>query len=210
LNYVSNASGPAGAPGPSSAVPSCPAPSGAPLGGPAPSGAEASGAGTAGAAHPECIFCVAADSEQSALVLHRGGTAFVILNLYPYNNGHVMVVPRRHIASLVDASPAELSELITLTRLSEVVLREAYAPHGLNVGINLGKAAGAGVADHMHIHVVPRWNGDTNFMTVVGEMRVLPETLDQTAARLRPLFARAIVAVTIAPVSAAPSKPSTP
>lgn len=138
----------------------------------------------------DCVFCAAVESEHAPLVLHRGVTTFVILNLYPYNNGHVMVVPRRHIAGLSHATPEELHEMMALTRDSEIVLLEAYAPHGLNVGMNLGKAAGAGVADHMHIHLVPRWNGDTNFMTVVGEVRVLPETLDQTAARLRPLFAR--------------------
>ena len=103
------------------------------------------------------------------LVVHRGTTAFVILNLYPYNNGHVMVVPRRHIASLGDATADELAELITLMRDAELVLTAAYAPHGINVGMNLGRAAGAGVADHLHIHLVPRWNGDTNFMTVVAD-----------------------------------------
>lgn len=153
------------------------------------------GAATLGAAGDAprvsaCVFCAALESEEAPLVLYRGATTFVILNLYPYNNGHVMVVPRRHIAGLSHATPEELHEMMALTRASEIVLLEAYAPHGLNVGMNLGKAAGAGVADHMHIHVVPRWNGDTNFMTVVGEVRVLPETLDQTAARLRPLFAR--------------------
>ena len=100
-----------------------------------------------------------------------------------------MVVPRRHIASLGDATADELSELMTLVRDTKRVLTTAYAPHGIHVGLNLGRAAGAGVADHLHVHLVPRWNGDTNFMTVVADARVLPETLDQTAARLRPLFA---------------------
>lgn len=139
-----------------------------------------------------CVFCDVLDTPQSALVVHHGETAFVILNLYPYNNGHLMVVPRRHIGSLAQSEPRELAELMALTRACEIVLTEAYAPHGLNVGINLGKAAGAGVAHHLHIHLVPRWNGDTNFMTVVGEVRVLPETLEQTAERLRPLFARVV------------------
>jgi ATP adenylyltransferase len=146
---------------------------------------------TGGTSADSCIFCDAADSESAApLVLYRGTHAYVILNLFPYNNGHLMIVPRRHIASLVEATPPELHELIDLTRRAESVLTEAYSPHGLNVGINLGKAAGAGVADHLHIHVVPRWSGDTNFMTVVGTTRVLPETLDTTAERLRPLFER--------------------
>lgn len=143
-------------------------------------------------APPPCVFCDVLDTPQAALVVHRGATAFVILNLYPYNNGHLMVVPRRHIGGLAQATPEELAELMQLTQSSEIVLTEAYAPHGLNVGINLGKAAGAGVAHHLHVHLVPRWNGDTNFMTVVGDVRVLPETLEQTADRLRPLFARIV------------------
>jgi ATP adenylyltransferase len=144
---------------------------------------------TGGTSTAACIFCDAADPGADApLVLHRSTHAFVILNLFPYNNGHLMIVPRRHIAALAEATPDELQELITLTRRAEMVLTEAYAPHGLNIGLNLGKAAGAGVADHLHIHIVPRWNGDTNFMTVVGTVRVLPETLDATAAKLRPLF----------------------
>ncbi len=144
---------------------------------------------TGGTSTSGCIFCDAANPDSDApLVLYRGGHGFVILNLFPYNNGHLMIVPRRHIASLVEASALELQELIELARRAEIVLTEAYAPQGLNIGVNLGRAAGAGVADHLHVHVVPRWSGDTNFMTVVGTVRVLPETLDQTADRLRPLF----------------------
>jgi ATP adenylyltransferase len=146
---------------------------------------------TGGTSSASCIFCDAADpSPEVPLVVDRGTHAFVILNLFPYNNGHLMIVPRRHIASLAEATPEELQELFGLTRRAEIVLTEAYTPHGMNVGINLGKAAGAGVADHLHIHIVPRWSGDTNFMTVVGTVRVLPETLDATAEKLRPLFAR--------------------
>lgn len=136
-----------------------------------------------------CIFCAALD-RNDPLVIHRGQHTFVILNLFPYNNGHLMVVPNRHIGRLADADPAELSELMALTRVSEMALMEAYGPHGLNMGLNLGKPAGAGVLDHLHMHVVPRWNGDTNFMSVVGETRVLPEELPVTAERLRPIFAR--------------------
>lgn len=136
-----------------------------------------------------CIFCEALRRDD-ALVIHRGAHTFVILNLYPYNNGHLMVVPNRHVARLADARPEELSELMALTRVSEIALTEAYAPHGLNMGLNLGKPAGAGVLDHVHMHVVPRWNGDTNFMSVVGDTRVLPEELPITAARLRPIFQR--------------------
>jgi ATP adenylyltransferase len=139
-----------------------------------------------------CIFCsaLAGDARNAPLVVHRGTLAYVILNLYPYNNGHLMVVPYRHIASLRDATPDELAEFIELTRRAEIALTEAYAPDGLNMGINIGRPAGAGVVDHVHMHVVPRWNGDTNYMTVVGETRVLPEELPQTRERLAPIFAR--------------------
>ncbi len=126
----------------------------------------------------------------SPLTLHRGDLCFVILNKYPYSNGHLMVVPTRHVGTLSDATAAELTELITLTRTAEIVLTEAYQPHGLNVGMNLGKPAGAGVLGHLHVHVVPRWNGDTNFMTVTAETRVVPEEPAQTVGRLRPLFER--------------------
>jgi ATP adenylyltransferase len=134
-----------------------------------------------------CIFCVASDADGS-LVLHRGTHAFVILNKFPYNNGHLMVAPTRHIAKLAEATPDELSEVMALTRLCEIVLTEAYHPHGMNLGMNLGRPAGAGVPEHFHMHLVPRWNGDTNFMSVVGDTRVVPETPDQTIARLKPLF----------------------
>ena len=116
--------------------------------------------------------------------------SFVILNLYPYNNGHLMVVPMRHLPSLASMNADEQAELMRLTRHAEIALTEAYSPHGLNIGINLGKAAGAGVADHLHLHLVPRWNGDTNFMTVVGNVRVLPEDLAATKAKLAPIFER--------------------
>ena len=124
----------------------------------------------------------------SPLTLYRGDRCFVILNKYPYSNGHLMVVPTRHVGTLSDATAEELTELITLTRTAEIVLTEAYAPHGLNVGMNLGKPAGAGVLGHLHVHVVPRWNGDTNFMTVTAETRVVPEEPSRTVERLRPLF----------------------
>jgi ATP adenylyltransferase len=137
-----------------------------------------------------CVFCEALSGEEASLVVFRGVACFVILNKFPYNNGHLMVVPNRHVASLGEATGEELAELIELARLAELAVREAYAPHGLNMGINLGKPAGAGILDHLHMHVVPRWNGDTNFMTVVGETRVLPEDLAVTAERLRPVFER--------------------
>ena len=140
-----------------------------------------------------CVFCAAraeADPGPAALTVFRGRTCFVILNLYPYNNGHLMVVPYRHVPTLDATSAEERAELIELTRRAEVALTEAYQPHGINVGINLGRAAGAGVVDHLHVHLVPRWSGDTNFMAVVGDTRVLPEDLHQSAARLRPIFER--------------------
>ena len=138
-----------------------------------------------------CVFCAAqTDPEAEPLVLFRGRTCFVILNLFPYNNGHLLVIPNRHVATLGSAEPEERRELIELSATAEIALTEAYAPHGLNMGINVGKPAGAGVLDHVHMHVVPRWNGDTNFMTIVGETRVLPETLPETAAKLRPIFQR--------------------
>ena len=143
---------------------------------------------------PGCVFCDPSASsgqapfDQAELIVFRGKTCYVILNLYPYNNGHLMVVPNRHIASLASATSDELCELIELTRRAELALGEAFSPHGMNMGINLGKPAGAGVLDHVHMHVVPRWNGDTNFMTIVGETRVLPEELPETARKLRPIF----------------------
>jgi len=152
---------------------------------------------TGGQAPAGCVFCTAdtgTDPAQAALVVHRGATCFIILNLFPYNNGHLMVVPGRHIATLAEATADELHELMQLTQRAEIVLRTAYQPHGINVGINIGRAAGAGLAEHLHIHLVPRWNGDTNFMTTVGDSRVLPEALDATAIRLRPLFIEAAAA----------------
>ena len=146
---------------------------------------------TGSAKSVDCVFCAAlANPDADPLIVFRGTTCFVILNLFPYNNGHLMVVPNRHIASLVDAAPDELTEMMDLTRRAEIALREAFAPQGLNMGLNLGKAAGAGILEHLHLHVVPRWAGDTNFMTVVGQTRVLPQELPVTAEKLRPIFER--------------------
>jgi ATP adenylyltransferase len=136
-----------------------------------------------------CIFCELGGRNEN-LVLFRGRLCFVILNLYPYNNGHVMVVPNRHIAELASTTAEERVELMALVRHAEMALGEAYRPHGINVGMNLGRPAGAGVLDHLHVHLVPRWNGDTSFMGVIGNTRVLPEDLSQTAERLRPIFER--------------------
>ena len=153
--------------------------------------------GASGGPTSDCIFCEASsghvrqpDPARDELVLVRGRVSFVILNKYPYTNGHLMVVPNRHAPNLATLTGDEQVELMRLTRHAEIALTEAYAPHGLNIGINLGKPAGAGVLDHLHVHLVPRWNGDTNFMTAIGNTRVLPEDLTETAKKLRPIFER--------------------
>ena len=147
--------------------------------------------GAVGGTGDRCIFCDAGpESSRDDLVLVRTPLSCVVLNLYPYNNGHLMVVPKRHVASLASCTPEELSDLMRVTRHAEIALAEAYAPQGINVGINLGRAAGAGIVDHLHVHLVPRWTGDTSFISVVGNTRVLPEELTQTAALLRPVFER--------------------
>jgi ATP adenylyltransferase len=137
-----------------------------------------------------CIFCNVSEPGRDELILVRGRVSFVILNLYPYNNGHLMVVPHRHVPSLAATTAEEQAELMRLTRHAEMAITEVYQPQGINVGINLGRPAGAGVVDHLHVHLVPRWNGDTNFMTVIGDVRVLPEDLATTARKLRPIFER--------------------
>jgi ATP adenylyltransferase len=134
-----------------------------------------------------CIFCeaVAANDDPKTLIVFRGKTCFIILNRYPYTSGHVMIVPYAHVADLVAADPETLSEMMRLAPRVETALQTAYRPDGLNLGMNLGRAAGAGVTGHVHMHVLPRWLGDTNFMTVVGETRVEPEDLATTYEKLR-------------------------
>ncbi len=138
-----------------------------------------------------CIFCDAAASGdgEDSLVVFRGERVFVLLNRYPYTNGHLMVAPYGHDGWLSSSSAETLKELIETIARAERILVSAYRTDGLNVGINFGSAAGAGVADHYHVHVVPRWNGDTNFMTVTAGTRVVPEEPSVTLARLKPLFA---------------------
>ncbi len=140
-----------------------------------------------------CIFCAAASSrdDEESLVLFRGRRVFVLLNRYPYTNGHVMVAPYAHEAWFSDSSPDTLSELIATVARAQKILVSAYRTDGLNVGVNFGSAAGAGVAEHYHVHVVPRWAGDTNFMTVAAGVRVVPEELGSTRRRLAPLFGEA-------------------
>jgi ATP adenylyltransferase len=136
-----------------------------------------------------CLFCVKLQSEDAqAHILHRGRACYATLNRYPYNNGHLMVVPYAHAATLEELDLEALTGLMALTQLSLRVLRAAYNPQGFNVGMNIGAEAGAGVVGHIHLHVVPRWGGDTNYMSTIGQTRVVPEWLDQTYERLRPLF----------------------
>jgi ATP adenylyltransferase len=145
-----------------------------------------------GAKEAGCVLCRAiggADAPDS-LVVHVGPHDFVVMNRYPYNAGHIMIAPRRHVATLGEATAEELSEMMSLARRSEEIFRDVYKPDGINLGMNLGRPAGAGVADHIHLHAVPRWIGDTNFMGVVGGVRVIPEDPVEAAARLRPHFAR--------------------
>lgn len=139
-----------------------------------------------------CIFCDAAASgdAEASLVVHRGKKVFALLNRYPYTNGHVMVAPYAHEAWLSASSEEARAELVEAVALAEKVLVREYRTDGLNVGINFGSAAGAGVTGHYHVHIVPRWSGDTNFMTVAGDVRVVPEELTATARRLKPLFAK--------------------
>ncbi len=141
---------------------------------------------------PGCVLCRALEGAEGAgrLVVHAGELNFVVMNLFPYTGGHVMVAPRRHVGSLAEATLEELSEMMSLARRLEEVFREEYHPDGINVGMNLGRSAGAGVADHIHMHLVPRWTGDTNFMTVVAGTRVIPEEPEQACLRLRRYFAR--------------------
>jgi ATP adenylyltransferase len=137
-----------------------------------------------------CIFCDAPkQSDQQARIVHRGELCYVILNTYPYTNGHVMIVPYAHLDELQKLSVAAAHEMMALTQKMESVLRSLYVPDGINLGMNLGRAAGAGVAGHIHMHILPRWIADANFVSVIGETRVLPETLDETWERIRKAFA---------------------
>jgi len=136
-----------------------------------------------------CIFCDALQKDQAeALLFHRGALCFLMLNRYPYTNGHVLVAPYRHIPTLKEATDPELHELIEWARRIQTGLEELYHPDGFNLGLNLGRSAGAGVEGHLHLHVVPRWSGDASFMSTIGDTRVIPEDLALTFARLRTYF----------------------
>lgn len=139
----------------------------------------------------ECVFCAAwrdAAQDREHLVVYRGARNLVMLNRFPYTSGHVLVVPKEHVATLEDLADETLVELIRLARAAEKQLRAVYRPDGLNLGFNLGRSAGAGIAEHVHLHALPRWTGDTSFMTSVGETRVLPEELGTTWERLHRAF----------------------
>ena len=153
-----------------------------------------------------CVFCnmlaavdgaiasglPAEEAERVARILHRGERCFICLNIYPYSTGHLMVVPYAHASSLARLDPPTATELILTAQTAEHALRQEYQPDGINLGMNLGEAAGAGIAEHLHLHILPRWFGDTNFMTVTAETRVLPEDLDTTWQRLRQRFASSL------------------
>jgi ATP adenylyltransferase len=134
-----------------------------------------------------CIFCamLAEKDDAKALIVHRGAKNFIVLNRYPYTAGHVMITPYAHVAELADVDAETLSEMMLLAQRVQRALAAAYQPDGCNLGMNLGRAAGAGVAGHLHLHVLPRWIGDTNFMTTAGETRHIPEDLAQTYEKLR-------------------------
>lgn len=135
----------------------------------------------------ECIFCAkpVAGDDEAAHIVWRGDRCFVMLNTYPYNNGHLMISPYEHVGSIEDLDEATLLELMRLAQRALAALREVYGPEGFNLGINQGKVAGAGVEDHAHLHIVPRWGADTNFMPVIGSTRVLPQSLADSYAALR-------------------------
>ena len=147
-----------------------------------------------GVKNDSCIFCEKAKADPSQdrnnLVLFRGRANFIILNLYPYTTGHVMIAPYAHVGNLTEADAPTLAEMMTLSQRLQSALESSYHPEGYNLGMNLGRCAGAGIEGHIHLHVLPRWSGDSNFMTVVGETRVEPEDLQTTYDKLIPFFAK--------------------
>jgi len=140
----------------------------------------------------KCIFCEAVEkdiSDRNNLVIHKSKNTLVIMNLYPYNNGHLMILPKRHLRSIEQITTEESHELMDEIILAEKVLHKIYVPHGFNIGANLGKAGGAGIEEHIHFHIVPRWNGDTNFMSVIGEVKVISQDLAETKKKLLAAYA---------------------
>ena len=139
-------------------------------------------------ADSSCVFCsilASPASDEEKFILHRAGFNFVILNIYPYTSGHLMIVPYSHTPELADLTKQESDELMDLTKHCQSIIKEVYQPHGMNLGMNLGKAAGAGVAGHLHLHILPRWIGDANFMTAIGQTRTIPEDLRETYEKLK-------------------------
>lgn len=136
---------------------------------------------------PECVFCdaLAQQQDEAYLILHRGQNAFIMLNRFPYTSGHLMVLPNRHVPSYEDLDAETRAEMMELLNFATSLLRKTYQPHGLNMGANIGEDAGAGIAPHLHFHLVPRWRGDSNFMSVTGNTRVLPEELKESFQRLK-------------------------
>ena len=140
----------------------------------------------------KCIFCEAIDKDVDDiknLVVHKSTNTLIIMNLYPYNNGHLMIVPKRHLGSVDQLSVEESHELMDQILLAEKILRKIYSPQGFNIGANLGRAGGAGIDDHIHFHIVPRWNGDTNFMPAIGEVKVISQDLTETKMKLLSAYA---------------------
>ena len=138
----------------------------------------------------KCIFCLKPNEQDDKrhLILFRSEYSFVIMNLYPYNNGHLMVVPNKHVSKLSNISKIELNDLFETVQLTEKMINKTYNPDGINIGMNLGKAAGAGIDQHLHVHLIPRWNGDVNFMTAINTTRVIPESFDKAYFRLKEQF----------------------
>lgn len=150
---------------------------------------------TGGKKEEGCVFCNRIEcDDREHFVLYRGAHWYVMLNRYPYNNGHLLLVLGRHQPALSDCTPAELAEMGGLLRAMEAALLEAYRPQGINCGYNGGESAGAGIPEHLHLHMLPRWSGDTNFMSTIGHTRVMPQTLEQSYDTLQPVLARILAA----------------
>jgi ATP adenylyltransferase len=157
---------------------------------------------------PGCVFCemLQAADDRANLILHRGELAFLVLNKYPYNNGHMMAVPYRHVDTLELLDPEETSDMMALVTLGLQALRQTAHPEGFNIGVNIGQSAGAGVLDHIHTHIVPRWGGDANFMPVLAEVRLIPQSLDETYDELREAIVTILAAVSAASTASTASE----
>jgi Diadenosine tetraphosphate (Ap4A) hydrolase and other HIT family hydrolases len=153
-----------------------------------------------------CVFCLPEheNEDEERLVLHRGKTVFVIMNKFPYNNGHLMVTPFRHVMNICDLTPEESQECMHYLQICTGILQKAFSPQGVNIGLNIGEAAGAGIREHLHFHLVPRWNGDSSFMAVLDEVRVMPQHLQETYTALKPHFMSQDIAASCNTVCPAP------